>query len=235
MENQHFVKVRNVTKQYSMAEGQTLVALDDVNLTIARGEFAGVVGPSGSGKTTLLNLIGSLDQPSTGSIKVMGQHLESLNAKASAEFRNKHVGFIFQTYNLLTIYSVFENVELPLLLLGYSAAQRREAVMEALEWVGLADRAKSKPGQLSGGQNQRVAIARAIIKKPQLVLADEPTANLDTKNSNHILDIMAKINRELGVTFLFSTHDDKVISYLRRKITLHDGRVTTDEVIDAHH
>ena len=207
-----------------------LVALDEIDLNIARGEFAGLVGPSGSGKTTLLNIIGSLDIPTRGSATVLDKKIETLTHKQAALLRNKHIGFIFQTFNLLPVYTVFENVEFPLLLLEFSSGDRKEKVMNALEWVGLADRANSKPNQLSGGQCQRVAIARAIVKTPEIVLADEPTANLDAKNSHHILQTMEKLNEELGTTFLFSTHDEKVIRYLRRKISLYDGKIAKDEV-----
>jgi putative ABC transport system ATP-binding protein len=152
-----------------------------------------------------------------------------LSQKQAAKLRKMHLGFIFQTYNLLPVYTVFENVEFPLLLLDISHGERRKAVMDALEWVGLTDKAKSRPAQLSGGECQRVAIARAMVKKPVIVLADEPTANLDAANSHHILQTMEKLNRELKTTFIFATHDDKVIRYLKRKITLEDGKVIGDE------
>ncbi len=227
-ENGIIIRTIHLTKIYPMGE-QTITALDDVNLTFSRGEFAGLVGPSGSGKTTLLNILGSLDAPTSGSAEVLGRKVEALGHKQAAELRSRHIGFIFQTFNLLPVYTVYENVEFPLLLLDMPPAARRKAVLEALEWVHLADRAKSRPAQLSGGQSQRVAIARAVVKKPELVLADEPTANLDAENSHNILRTMEDINRDLGTTFLFSTHDDKVIRHLRRKITLVDGRVAGDE------
>jgi putative ABC transport system ATP-binding protein len=204
-------------------------ALAGVSLSFDKGEFAGLVGPSGSGKTTLLNIIGSLDAPSEGSAMVMGQPIESLTHRQAARLRNRHIGFIFQTFNLLPVYTVYENVEFALLLLGDPPAVRRRKVMAALEWVHLADRAKSKPAQLSGGQSQRVAIARAVVKEPDIILADEPTANLDAENSHGILQTMEKLNRDLGTTFIFATHDPKVMQYLRRKITLVDGRVAADE------
>jgi putative ABC transport system ATP-binding protein len=209
--------------------GGTLKALDRINLTFAKGEFAGLVGPSGSGKTTLLNILGSLDTPTEGSVEVMGEKVETLTQKRAAELRNRSIGFIFQTFNLFPVYTVYENVEFPLLLLGLSAAARKKAVTDALQWVGLADRAGSRPAQLSGGQSQRVAIARAVVKKPALILADEPTANLDAENSHHILQTMESLNSELGTTFIFATHDEKVIGYLRRKIALVDGKVARDE------
>jgi putative ABC transport system ATP-binding protein len=160
---------------------------------------------------------------------VLGNQVECLSHAQAAELRNRHIGFIFQTFNLLPVYTAFENVEFPLLLLGMSGADRRKAVMDALEWVGLADRARSKPAQLSGGEGQRVAIARAMVKKPEIVLADEPTANLDAENSHNILHTMEDLNRKLGTTFVFSTHDQKVIEHLRRKIVLVDGKVAADE------
>jgi putative ABC transport system ATP-binding protein len=229
MENNCIIRTKELVKIFPMGESR-ITALDHVNLDFEAGEFAGLVGPSGSGKTTLLNVVGSLDSPTSGSAEVLGEKVEALSHRQAANLRNQHIGFIFQTFNLLPVYSVFENVEFPLLLLGDSADERRKKVMRALEWVGLADRAKSKPSQLSGGQSQRVAIARAVVKRPGIVLADEPTANLDAENSHHILKTMVKLNEELGTTFIFATHDHKVIQYLRRKITLVDGKVAKDEV-----
>jgi len=179
----------------------------------------------------MLNIIGSLDGPSEGTAVVLGQSVGELSHKKAAKLRKESLGFIFQTYNLLQVYTVFENVEFPLLLLDMSAAERKQAVLGALEWVGLTDKVKSRPAQLSGGECQRVAIARAMVKKPQLVLADEPTANLDAANSHNILQTMVKLNKELKTTFIFATHDDKVIKYLRRKISLEDGNVVKDEQI----
>ncbi|NQU05840.1 MAG: ABC transporter ATP-binding protein [Calditrichaeota bacterium] len=230
MENKHLIKTENLTKQYPIGL-QKFTALEDVTLTFRKGEFAGLVGPSGSGKTTLLNILGSLDNPTTGQALVMDKDVGKLSHNESARLRNEHLGFIFQTYNLLPVYSVFENVEFPLLLLKMNATERKSKVMQALEWVGLTDKVKSKPSQLSGGESQRVAIARAMVKQPKIVLADEPTANLDAENSHNILKMMLKLNEELGTTFLFATHDEKVIGYLRRKISLLDGRVVSDEVM----
>jgi len=232
MDDSVLIRTVDLVKIYPMGD-QKLIALNQVNLILRKGEFAGLVGPSGSGKTTLLNIIGSLDTPTRGSAEVLGEKIETLSHRKAAELRNKHIGFIFQTFNLLPVYTVYENVEFPLLLLDISASQRKKAVMAALEWVHLADRAKSKPPQLSGGESQRVAVARAMVKRPDLVLADEPTANLDADNSHHILDTMEDLNRELGTTFLFSTHDQKVIQYLRRKISLVDGRIAKDETISG--
>jgi putative ABC transport system ATP-binding protein len=230
MDNKLLIRTEELVKTYPMG-GETLKALDHVNLTFKKGEFVGLVGPSGSGKTTLLNILGSLDAPSEGSVEVMGWKIETLTQKRAAELRNRSIGFIFQTFNLFPVYTVFENVEFPLLLLGMPAATRKKAVMDALQWVGLADRVGSRPAQLSGGQSQRVAIARAVVKKPVLILADEPTANLDAENSHNILHTMEELNRDLSTTFIFATHDEKVIRHLRRKIILVDGKVTRDEVM----
>ncbi len=228
-DNGVLIRTEALTKRYPMGAGE-IVALQDVSLTFAAGEFSGIVGPSGSGKTTLLNIIGSLDAPSAGSASVLGKRVEDLSHQEASALRSHHIGFIFQTFCLLQFYTVFENVEFPLLLLRWPAKDRRRAVMEALERVGLADRAASRPHQLSGGQSQRVAISRAIVKRPQLVLADEPTANLDAENSHSVIQTMERLNRELDTTFIFSTHDEKVIQYLRRTIRLDDGRVSGDEV-----
>lgn len=228
MNNSYLIETHDLVKTYSLGE-HTIMALDKVSLNFENAEFTGLVGPSGSGKTTLLNIVGSLDSPTSGSAVVMGRKVEQLSHKEAAALRNRHIGFIFQTFNLLPVYTVFKNVEFSLLLLGYSTDERRKMTMDALQWVGLADRAKSKPAQLSGGQSQRVAIARAVVKKPALILADEPTANLDAENSHHILQTMERLNRDLKTTFIFATHDEKVIGYLRRKITLFDGAVAKDE------
>ena len=226
------IKIKKMLKNYPIGRGE-FTALKGIDLEFIKGDFAGIVGPSGSGKTTLLNIIGSLDVQSEGSVEVMGNDVKTLSAKQSSRLRSKHIGFIFQTYNLLPVYTVYENVEFPLILLGMSAHKRKKAVLDALEWVGLTDKIKSRPAQLSGGECQRVAIARAIVKKPDIVLADEPTANLDAENSHHILKTMKKINEDLGTTFIFSTHDAKVISYLKRKITLLDGKVSNDEIVNG--
>jgi len=229
MENSNIISIKNLTKRFPMGKGK-FTALQDINLNFKKKEFTGIVGPSGSGKTTLLNIIGSLDAPSEGSAVVLDYSISKLTHKQAAELRNKHFGFIFQTYNLLPVYTVFENVEFPLLLLKMKKEKRKKAVVDALKWLGLEDKEKSKPAQLSGGECQRVAIARAVVKKPEIILADEPTANLDADNSHHILQTMVKLNKELDTTFIFATHDEKVIQYLKRKITLIDGSVAKDEI-----
>lgn len=230
MENSLIIKIENLAKKYRVGNGDFL-ALQNINLTFGKGEFAGLVGPSGSGKTTLLNIIGSLDTPSSGEAIVLEHPVGRLTAKEAAKLRKENLGFIFQSYNLLAVHTVYENVEFPLLLLNYTGAERKKLVMDALEWVGLTDKVKQKPPQLSGGECQRVAIARAMVKRPSLVLADEPTANLDAANSHNILQTMVKLNEELKTTFLFATHDEKVISYLKRKIYLKDGMVDKDEIM----
>ena len=227
MDDFPIIKVNNLIKDYAMGK-QCFRALNDVNLSLKMGEFCGLVGPSGSGKTTLLNIIGALDNPTSGDAIVMDKSVNTLNHKEAAKMRNESIGFIFQTYNLFPVYTVFENVEFPLLLLKKSKIERKEAVMRALEWVGLSAKANSRPNQLSGGESQRVAVARAMVKVPRIVLADEPTANLDAANSHNILKTMQRLNSELKTTFIFATHDDKVIGYLKRKIVLNDGKVIDD-------
>lgn len=229
MAEMKLISTHDLVKAYPVADRE-FVALKDINLTMNKGEFTGLVGPSGSGKTTLLNIIGSLDVPTKGTVTVLEHNIGALTHKQAAQLRNEHIGFIFQTYNLLPVYTVFENVEFPLLLLGKSTEERKSMVDDALEWVGLTDKADMRPAQLSGGESQRVAIARAMVKRPALVLADEPTANLDAKNSHHILQTMEKLNGELQTTFLFATHDEKVMQYMKRIISLEDGAVANDEI-----
>ena len=224
------IQIDQLTKRFPAGTGQ-FTALKNISLEFRKGEFTGFVGPSGSGKTTLLNIIGSLDTPTEGEVTVLGHSIAQLSHKQSAQLRNRHLGFIFQTYNLFPVYTVYENVEFALLLQHMPAAERRKAVLDALEWVGLTDKIDSKPAQLSGGEGQRVAIARAMVKRPAIMLADEPTANLDSKNSHHILQTMKQLNEELNTTFLFATHDEKVMAYLTRIISLEDGRVVKDDVI----
>jgi len=229
-EKELVIELNKVSKSFPMGESE-FIALKDIDLQIYAQDFLGIVGPSGSGKTTLLNLIGALDTPTEGTIRVLGNHVETLKHREAASFRKTSIGFIFQTYNLLPVYTVQENVEFPLLLTGMSSDERKQAVIESLSWVGLLDKKDNKPAQLSGGESQRVAVARAMVKKPKIVLADEPTANLDAENSHNILRMMVKLNRDLGTTFVFSTHDQKVIDYIRRKITLVDGQIAKDESV----
>ena len=222
------IEIKNLIKHFP-AGNDVFTALKEINLDIDEGEFSGLVGPSGSGKTTLLNIIGTLDKPSEGEVKVLGRNVENLSTNQAAKIRKEEMGFIFQSFNLLPVYTVFENVEFPLILLNISAEERKKRVMETLDWVGLTPKVNSHPNQLSGGECQRVAIARAMVKRPKLVIADEPTANLDAENSHNILRTMAKLNEELKTCFLFATHDEKVISYLKRVIRLEDGMIAKDE------
>ncbi|MCB9285604.1 MAG: ABC transporter ATP-binding protein [Lewinellaceae bacterium] len=230
MENPAIITIDKLIKRFPVGNGE-FTALNNINLQFKKGEFTGLVGPSGSGKTTLLNIIGSLDTPTEGIVTVLDHSIAKLTHKQSAQLRNKHLGFIFQTYNLFPVYTVYENVEFALLLQHMPAAERRKAVLDALEWVGLTDKINSKPPQLSGGEGQRVAIARAMVKRPAIMLADEPTANLDSKNSHHILQTMKRLNEELQTTFIFATHDEKVMGYLNRIISLEDGKVVKDEQV----
>ena len=232
MKKEPIIQVKNASKSYPIA-GKEFMALKQINLSLNEGEFAGIVGPSGSGKTTLLNIIGSLDKPSQGDAFVLNKDIKALSHKEAASLRNYHIGFIFQVFNLLPVYTVFENVEFALLLQDNTANERKEAVMRALNWVGLTDHAHKRPDKLSGGESQRVAIARAMVKTPKIVLADEPTANLDSENAHEILKTMKKLNHELGTTFLFSTHDEKVMGYLDRIIHLRDGKIEKDEKIKS--
>jgi len=233
MENGVIISIEGLKKHFPMGSGR-FTALNGIDLTFGKGEFAGIIGPSGSGKTTLLNIIGTLDNPSEGRAVILGHSVGELNPSESASLRKSKLGFIFQSYNLFQVHTVFENVEFPLLLQKIESSQRRQMVLDALEWVGLTDKINSRPSQLSGGESQRVAIARAMVKRPAIVLADEPTANLDAANSHNILQTMEKLNRELQTTFLFATHDEKVIGYVRRKIWLADGKVAKDEIIDRN-
>jgi len=232
MNSETIISINKVTKRFPVGEGE-FTALKNINLEFRRGEFAGLVGPSGSGKTTLLNIIGSLDTPTEGEAIVLGKQISKLSHKESAWLRNKHIGFIFQVYNLLPVYTVYENVEFALLLQNIATDKRKKMVMDALEWVGLSDMANKKPDKLSGGEGQRVAIARAMVKNPEIVIADEPSANLDAANTHAILETMKQLNKELGTTFIFSTHDEKVMGYLDRIVHLKDGRIENDEIINA--
>jgi len=204
-------------------------AVNNVSLAIEAGEFTAIVGPSGSGKTTLLNIIGGLDRPSSGQVRVGEQDISELSNNELIDFRLKNIGFVFQAYNLIPVLTAKENVEFTMLLQGRSQAERDARVQELMEAVGLADRLHNRPGKLSGGQQQRVAVARALAPKPTFVLADEPTANLDSASTANLLDIMASLNQRENVTFLFSTHDQRVIDRARRVITLEDGQIVRDE------
>ncbi len=204
-------------------------ALNGVDFTIEQGEFTAIVGPSGSGKTTLLNIIGGLDNPSDGYIEVGGQDISKLSDNELIEFRKNNIGFVFQAYNLIPVMTAKENVEFVMLLQKRSQAERDARVNELMEAVGIADKMDKRPSQLSGGQQQRVAVARALAPKPHFILADEPTANLDSKSTSNLLDIMVNLNKKENMTFVFSTHDQRVIDRARRVITIDDGVVVSDE------
>ena len=223
------IQVQDLYKTFG--EGTTAVhALAGVNLHIAQGEFTAIVGPSGSGKTTLLNMIGGLDDPTAGKVKVNQTNIHELKPQERTDFRLRHIGFVFQAYNLIPVLSAYENTEFTMLLQGKSAEERERRTEELLKSIGLFDRRNNKPGELSGGQQQRVAVARALAPKPDFVLADEPTANLDSHSAATLLDIMADLNQKEGVTFVFSTHDQRVMDRARRVITMEDGKIIEDLV-----
>jgi putative ABC transport system ATP-binding protein len=221
------VSLSKVSKSYTRGK-QQVVVLKDLDLSIEAGDFAALMGPSGSGKTTLLNLIGGLDQPTSGSITVAGQQLEKLNSKALAKWRAENIGFVFQFYNLLPVLTAQRNVELPLLLTSLGSAQRKKNAATALEIVGLSDRASHKPGELSGGQQQRVAIARALVADPTILICDEPTGDLDRDTADEILDLLALLNREHGKTIVMVTHDPKAADHARHVLHLDKGQLVEE-------
>ena len=221
------IKTKNLVKTYS-DHGIPVEAIREVSLEINKGEFTAIVGPSGSGKTTMLNLLGGLDQPTSGSLEIDGKDISEMKQNELINFRLNHIGFVFQAYNLIPVLTALENVEFIMLLQKEPVAKRHSRAKELLASVGLGDQLHRRPYELSGGQQQRVAVARALASMPTFVLADEPTANLDSKSAEHLLDIMEELNRERGMTFVFSTHDPRVMKRARRVITLTDGRITAD-------
>jgi putative ABC transport system ATP-binding protein len=227
------VSVRHVSKDYML--GKTVVpALRDVSLEVGEGEFLSIAGPSGSGKTTLLNLVGCVDTPTAGTVVVAGSDTAKLSERALTDLRLRIIGFIFQSFNLVSVLSVFQNVEFPLLLQGtVSKPERRRRVHELMEAVGLSEHERHRPSELSGGQRQRVAIARALVTRPKLVLADEPTANLDSATGANIIDLMRDMNRRDGTTFVFSTHDPKVMAHANAIVRIADGRIEGREAASA--
>lgn len=206
-----------------------VLALDHVDLTVERGEFTAIIGPSGSGKSTLLNLVGGLDAPTTGTVELSGTDIAQMGGSRLAAFRRDHIGFVFQAYNLIPVLSAAENVEYIMLLQGVPAAERRQRVQAILQRVGLGELGHRRPGRLSGGQQQRVAVARAMVSRPDLILADEPTANLDTQTGIALIELMRELNREQGMTFVFSTHDEKIMERAQRLVRLRDGRIEADQ------
>ncbi len=222
------IKINNLTKIYDGSQIE-VKAVNGVNLTIDQGEFTAIVGPSGSGKTTFLNLLGGLDRPTSGEVIVDNVHIWNLSSRKLIDFRLRNIGFVFQAYNLIPVLTAKENVEFIMELQGKSKAERFERTKALLEAVGLGDRMDSRPNKLSGGQQQRVAVARALASKPKFILADEPTANLDSKSTETLLDIMETLNREENITFIFSTHDARVMKKARRIVTMEDGKILSDE------
>ena len=223
------IELENIIKTYHIGEVETR-ALNGVSLSIEEGEFTALVGPSGSGKTTLLQLMGCLDRPNSGAVKINGQDVTRFNANQRADLRRAKIGFIFQFFALVPVLSAYENVELPLLLNGVSARERQQRVMDLLNAVGLTARARHRPDQMSGGEQQRVAIARALAPRPVMVLADEPTANLDTANGQQAMEIMQRLNQQTNTAFIFATHDPRVVAYARRVVKLRDGQIVDNGV-----
>jgi putative ABC transport system ATP-binding protein len=223
------IETKSLSKVYK-ENGNEVVALEDVNISFEQGEFTAVVGPSGSGKTTFLNMVGGIDYPTSGEIQIDHVNIGSLKSSKRIDFRMRNIGFVFQSYNLIPVLTARENVEFIMFLQNRSQKDRSERSAELLNAVGLGDRMDSRPAKLSGGQQQRVAVARALASRPKFILADEPTANLDSKSAETLLDIMEKLNHDENITFIFSTHDPRVVKKARRVITLVDGKVATDEV-----
>lgn len=226
--SQPVIIAQNVGKVYN-PDKIPVVALESVDLAVEAGEFTAIVGPSGSGKTTLLNIIGGLDRATSGKVSVGGHDITGLSDNELINFRREHIGFVFQAYNLIPVLTARENTEFVMLLQGKARAEREARTRELLQAVGLAEQMNKRPSEMSGGQQQRVAVARALASKPAFVLADEPTANLDSASAANLLDIMVRLNQEEGVTFIFSTHDQRVIDRARRVVTLDDGRIIRDE------
>ena len=224
------IEIKDIVKIYSN-NVMEVTAVDNVNLTIEKGEFTAIVGPSGSGKTTLLNMIGGLDQATSGQILVDGIDVSTLNSKQLVDFRLHNIGFVFQSYNLIPVLTASENVSFIMEMQGLDKATIQSRTAEILTEVGLADRMESRPNQMSGGQQQRVAVARAMASRPKFIIADEPTANLDSKTTEKLLDIMEELNEKENITFLFSTHDQRVVNKARRVIVLEDGKIVKDEKV----
>jgi putative ABC transport system ATP-binding protein len=223
------IRTQNVDKIYA-DNGVPVHAVDDVSLSIQKGEFLAIAGPSGSGKTTLLNMIGALDAPTAGTVFLEGEDLAAKQRSALASLRLQKIGFIFQAYNLIPVLTAFENIEFKMMLLGVPEKVRREEARKVMRELGIEELAGKRPNEMSGGQQQRVAIARAIVNNPPIVLADEPTANLDSVTAHNLIDLMVAMNKEKGITFVFSSHDAQVLQHARRVIFLHDGKIESDHV-----
>ncbi len=225
------IQLKTISKEYQLGK-TTVHALKNISLSIEQGEFVSVVGPSGSGKSTMLNLLGALDRPTSGSVLIDNTNISSLKDKHLARLRRMNIGFIFQSFNLIPVLSVYSNVEFPLLLMKLKKSERKERVLSILENVGLTSRIDHKTEELSGGQRQRVAIARALVTNPGIILSDEPTANLDSKNGNEILDLMQQLNEEKKVTLIYATHDASIVSRAKRIIKILDGEIKNDKMIN---
>lgn len=223
----NIIEVKGISKTYD-EDTVPVHALNGIDITFQQGEFAAIVGPSGSGKTTLLNIIGGLDEPTKGEVIIDGIKITELSGRKKTQFRLENIGFVFQAYNLIPVMTAKENVEFIMFLQGKDKKERDKRTTELLKAVGLAERMDSRPNKLSGGQQQRVAVARSLASKPKFILADEPTANLDSKSTENLLDIMEKLNKEENITFIFSTHDARVVNKARRVITIEDGKVISD-------
>jgi putative ABC transport system ATP-binding protein len=223
----NIIEIKNLSKVYD-AKTIPVYALNGINLAFSEGEFTSIVGPSGSGKTTMLNLLGGLDSPTGGEIMIDNTDITGLKSRQLIDFRLRNIGFVFQSFNLIPVLTAKENVEFIMQLQGVNKEQRDRRTFELLKSVGLNDKVNTRPNKLSGGQQQRVAVARALASKPKFILADEPTANLDSKSAENLLEIMEKLNREENITFIFSTHDARVVAKARRVITLEDGKIVGD-------
>ena len=227
MKNMNIIEIKNLSKVYD-EKTIPVYALNGVDLAFKQGEFTCIVGPSGSGKTTMLNMLGGLDTPSGGRIMIDGTDITGLKSRQLIDFRLRNIGFVFQSFNLIPVLTARENIEFIMQLQGVNREQRDKRTLELLQSVGLGEKINTRPGKLSGGQQQRVAVARALASKPKFILADEPTANLDSKSAENLLEIMEKLNREENITFIFSTHDSRVVAKARRVVTLEDGKIVSD-------
>ena len=232
MSEKSLIEIRDITKTYRMGSDIEVHALRGVSLQVDEGESLSIMGPSGSGKSTMMNVLGCLDQPTSGEYYLDGVDVKALNDNALAEIRNRKIGFVFQTFNLLPRTTALQNVELPLIYRGISGRERRQRATESLEMVGLGDRIHHRPNELSGGEQQRVAIARALATQPAIILADEPTGNLDSRSGAEIVAIFQRLNREMGITVVFVTHDPDIAAHTQRIVQLLDGRIVTDEPVE---
>ena len=232
MSDKSLIEIRDITKIYRMGGDIEVHALRGVSLQVDAGELLSIMGPSGSGKSTMMNVLGCLDQPTSGEYYLDGVDVKKLTDNALAEIRNRKIGFVFQTFNLLPRATALQNVELPLLYRGISGRERRRQVTEALEMVGLADRIHHRPNELSGGEQQRVAIARALATRPDIILADDPTGNLDSRSGAELVAVLQRLNREMGITVVFVTHDPDIAAHTRRIVQLLDGKIVADEPVE---